>query len=150
MYPPSGPKVSPNMFWPNFLISPLKTSGTASSTPKFQADEETCLIQLDNLQLGQCGLIQQLDLSDSEDKRLRTMGICPGRRAWLVRRGDPMILKIMGTRIGLAAELAQRVTVEVCAPPYEGFQDPLPIRLEREPGEPGEPKEPRKSRESGT
>lgn len=130
------------MFWPSFLISPLKTTGTVSSTPKPEVAEGTCLIPLDDLQLGQCGLVRRLDLNDSDDKRLRTIGICPGRRVWLMRRGDPMVLKVMGTRIGLAAVLAERVTVEVCAPPYEGFQDIPPMRLEREPGDPRGPGEP--------
>ncbi len=130
------------MFWPSFLISPLKALAAGSAPAPCEVAEGACLIPLDKLQLGQCGLIQRLDLIDSDDKRLRTMGICPGRRIWMVRRGDPMVLKVMGTRIGLAAELAQQVTVEVCAPLYEGFDDAPATRVEREPGEPGGAGEP--------
>ena len=128
------------MFWPSFLISPFKSVGAGACPAAPVADQDTCLISMDKLQLGQCGLVQRLDLNDPDDKRLYTLGICPGRRVWLVRRGDPMVLKVMGTRIGLAAELAQQVTVEICAPLYEGFADPPPIRLVREPGEPRGPK----------
>lgn len=71
-------------------------------------------------------MVRHLTLSDSDDNRLRTLGICPGRRVWMVRRGDPMVLKVMGTRIGLAAELARHVTVEVCAPPFEALQAAQP------------------------
>jgi Fe2+ transport system protein FeoA len=44
------------------------------------------------------------------------MGVCVGRRVELVRAGDPLILKIFGSRLGLSAQLAQRVRVEVCQP----------------------------------
>jgi ferrous iron transport protein A len=122
------------MFWPNFLISPFKLVGCGKNTDSAEGDGETCCIPLDELQTGQCGIVRDLDLKESDDNRLRTLGICPGRRVWLVRRGDPMVIKVMGTRLGLAAELAQQVTVEVCAPAWPGFQDIPPIRLEREPG----------------
>jgi ferrous iron transport protein A len=136
------------VFWPSFLISPRKALASGSLAAQGEDAEGPCLIPLEALQLGQCGLVRHLELNESDDKRLRTMGICPGRRVWLVRRGDPMVLKVMGTRIGLAAVLAKQVTVEVCAPPYEGFQDIPPIRLEREPGEPREP-QPGEAREAG-
>lgn len=106
------------MTWPNYLISLMRTPITGSTGELCDAAAEGAnLIPLNRLRLDQCGLIQRLDLNETDDKRLRTMGICPGRLVWLVRRGDPMILKVMGTRIGLAADLAQQVTVQVCAPP---------------------------------
>ena len=43
------------------------------------------------------------------------MGICQGRRIMLVRRGDPLILRVLGSRIGLSARLALKVSVEACA-----------------------------------
>ena len=48
--------------------------------------------------------------------RLKTLGVCVGRRVELVRAGNPLILKIFGSRLGLSAELAARVRVEVCQP----------------------------------
>jgi hypothetical protein len=39
-----------------------------------------------------------------------------GRRVELIRSGNPLILKVFGSRLGLSAELASRVHVEVCAP----------------------------------
>jgi Fe2+ transport system protein FeoA len=34
----------------------------------------------------------------------------------LVRAGDPLILKVFGSRLGISAELAARVQVEICQP----------------------------------
>jgi len=39
-----------------------------------------------------------------------------GRRVELVRAGNPLILKVFGSRLGISAELAARVEVEVCTP----------------------------------
>ncbi len=125
------------MFWPSFLISPSKSSAnTDLDVPELDPSEPYC-IRLDELQLGQCGMVCGLDLSESDSNRLKTLGICPGRRVWLVRHGDPMILRVMDAKVGLGDSLARQVTVEICPPLSPQDQKPLPIRVEREPGEPG-------------
>ena len=43
------------------------------------------------------------------------MGVCVGRRLMLVRPGDPMIVKVLGSRIGISARLADQVMVLPCA-----------------------------------
>jgi len=43
------------------------------------------------------------------------MGVCIGRRLMMIRAGDPMIVKVLGSRIGISARLAQRVQVLPCA-----------------------------------
>jgi Fe2+ transport system protein FeoA len=40
------------------------------------------------------------------------MGLCAGRTVEVVQRGDPMIVRVLGTRIGLAAALAAAVRVD--------------------------------------
>jgi hypothetical protein len=35
-----------------------------------------------------------------------------------VRAGDPLIVKIFSSRLGLSAELAARVRVEICSPDH--------------------------------
>lgn len=47
--------------------------------------------------------------------RLKSMGVCVGRRLMLVRSGDPMIVKVLGSRIGISARLARQVMVIPCA-----------------------------------
>lgn len=44
--------------------------------------------------------------------RLKRLGICAGHRIEVVRAGDPMILEVIGTQIGLSRRLASRVLVE--------------------------------------
>jgi Fe2+ transport system protein FeoA len=44
------------------------------------------------------------------------LGVCVGRRVELVRSGDPLILRIFGSQLGLSAALAARVSVEICQP----------------------------------
>ena len=44
--------------------------------------------------------------------RLKRLGICQGRMVELLGQGDPMILRIGDSRIGLSRQLADLVTVE--------------------------------------
>ncbi|MEO2013266.1 MAG: FeoA family protein [Fuerstiella sp.] len=44
--------------------------------------------------------------------RLKRMGICSGRRISVVQTGDPMILHVVGARVGLSRELAGTVIVD--------------------------------------
>jgi len=74
------------------------------------------LIRLDTLPPRVCAVVRSVETDDEDTLRLKTLGVCVGRRLELVRVGDPLILKIFGSRLGLSAELAQRVQVEVCQP----------------------------------
>jgi len=74
------------------------------------------LIRLDELPPRVCAVVRSVSTDDEETQRLKTLGVCLGRRLEIVRSGDPLILKIFGSRLGLSAELAMRVQVEVCQP----------------------------------
>jgi ferrous iron transport protein A len=74
------------------------------------------LIRLNDLLPGICGIVRDIETDDEETQRLKTLGVCRGRRVELVRGGDPLILKIFGSRLGLSALLAARVRVEICTP----------------------------------
>jgi Fe2+ transport system protein FeoA len=106
------------------MTGPVNTSTDRQAADPAIADGSIRLIKLAELEVGQCGLVHDLDLGGGDDNRLRTLGICPGRRVWMARRGDPMVLKVMGTRLGLAAELAMKVTVEICGTGCSGPADP--------------------------
>ncbi|NOY42067.1 MAG: ferrous iron transport protein A [Planctomycetes bacterium] len=56
--------------------------------------------------------IAGLQVDDDDATRLKAMGICVGRQVQLVRAGDPLIVRILGARIGLSARLAEGVSVE--------------------------------------
>jgi Fe2+ transport system protein FeoA len=73
-------------------------------------------VRLDELPPRVCAVVRSVETDDEETKRLKTLGVCVGRRVELVRAGNPLILKIFGSRLGLSAELAARVRVEICQP----------------------------------
>ncbi|HVU27126.1 MAG TPA: FeoA family protein [Verrucomicrobiae bacterium] len=79
----------------------------------------TCpFIRLNDLPPRVCGIVRDIATDDEEIQRLKTLGVCAGRRVELVRGGDPLILKVFNSRLGLSAELAARVRVEICAPEH--------------------------------
>ena len=47
--------------------------------------------------------------------RLKRMGICEGRQLQLLQDGDPVILRVVGCRIGVSRQLAGQVWVKPCA-----------------------------------
>lgn len=75
----------------------------------------TC--SLDRVPERACVLVHHVEASDDDMRRLMSMGLCAGRRIELVQHGDPMILKIFGSRIGVSQRLAARVRVQVCEKP---------------------------------
>ncbi|TWT88663.1 FeoA domain protein [Pseudobythopirellula maris] len=46
-----------------------------------------------------------------ESTRLRSLGICEGRELRVVRAGNPLIVGVLGTRVGLSQQLAASVRV---------------------------------------
>lgn len=44
--------------------------------------------------------------------RLKRLGVCQGRELELVGQGDPMVLRIGESRVGVSRQLAQLVTLE--------------------------------------
>lgn len=81
-------------------------------------DQQYHTFRLSDLPPRVCGIVRDVETDDEETARLKTLGVCPGRRVELVRGGDPIILKIFGTRLGLAGALAARVRVEICEPEH--------------------------------
>ena len=73
-------------------------------------------MRLDELPPRVCAVVRSIATDDEDTNRLKTLGVCVGRRVELVRAGNPLILKIFGSRLGISAELAMRVRVEVCQP----------------------------------
>lgn len=84
-------------------------------------------LKLNDLPPGVCGVVRAIESDDEEARRLKALGVCPGRRVELVRGGDPLILKVFGSRLGLAGALACRVRVEICEPDKCQFREnPVP------------------------
>ncbi|QEF97032.1 FeoA domain protein [Stieleria maiorica] len=63
--------------------------------------------------------------------RLKRLGVCQGRMIELVGRGDPMIVKIGASRVGLSRQLAKSVLVDSAgvsnsSPPSQSLPETLP------------------------
>lgn len=70
--------------------------------------------RLDELPSGTRGVVHQINRSDAALRRLMAMGLCSGRRIEVVRQGNPLILRLLGARIGVSARLARHIIVERC------------------------------------
>lgn len=81
------------------------------------------LLRLNELPPRTCAVVRQVATDDEDTHRLKTLGVCVGRRVELVRAGNPLILKVFGSRLGISAELAARVQVEVCTPGHCAMRD---------------------------
>lgn len=55
-----------------------------------------------------------IDAVGQDAIRLKRLGICEGRSLHLVGRGDPMVLRIGESQIGLSRQLACAVQVSSC------------------------------------
>ena len=69
------------------------------------------LKRLDELLPHQCAVVDHIEAEDEEMNRLMAMGVCAGRTIEMIKPGDPLILKVFGSRIGVSARLASRVLV---------------------------------------
>ncbi|HUI07060.1 MAG TPA: FeoA family protein [Verrucomicrobiae bacterium] len=73
------------------------------------------LVRLPELEPKVCAVIRRVEAEDDSMDRLKALGICIGRQVELVKRGDPLIVRVFGSRLGISARLADRVLVEPCA-----------------------------------
>jgi Fe2+ transport system protein FeoA len=81
------------------------------------------MVRLDELPPRVCAVVRSVETDDEDTNRMKTLGVCVGRRVELVRVGNPLILKIFGSRLGISAELAARVRVEICQPNHCAMRD---------------------------
>jgi Fe2+ transport system protein FeoA len=72
------------------------------------------IVPLDKLERHHCGVVDHLEAGEADMERLMAMGVCTGRTVELIRTGDPLILKVFGSRIGVSARLASQVMVTPC------------------------------------
>jgi ferrous iron transport protein A len=69
-------------------------------------------IELPRMPEGVPGRIVAVEAAALERERLEALGLCVGRTVEVVQPGDPMIVRVLGTRLGLAAALARFIRVE--------------------------------------
>ncbi len=73
---------------------------------------------LDRLPRCTCAVVRRIETDGEEVQRLKSLGLCVGRQIEVVKTGDPLIVMIFGSRIGLSTSLAKFVWLEVCAPDH--------------------------------
>ena len=71
--------------------------------------------RLDQLPSGAHGVVQHIDSADTTLHRLMAMGLCVGREIKVVRQGNPLIVRLLGARVGLSSRLARQIIVTASA-----------------------------------
>ena len=89
-------------------LEPPSTEGGASPI------DLTDRVPLDEIEIGHCARVIEVEASEADVEQLMAMGVCVGRRVMLMQTGDPLIFKVLGTRIGVSARLARKVSVQPC------------------------------------
>lgn len=78
------------------------------------------LQRLDKIPPDRCGIVRSVHAGELELDRLKSMGLCEGRKVMMIKSGDPMIVRVLGSRIGISARLAHRVFVQPCVGDFFG------------------------------
>lgn len=80
--------------------------------------ESPALSPLSAAPVGGVFRVTSVEADCDDTARLKAMGVCIGRRLSLVQAGDPLIVCVVGSRVGMSARLAEAVYVELeCLPP---------------------------------
>ena len=67
---------------------------------------------LNELPAGARGVVRHIEPADEALHRLMAMGLCIGREIEVVRQGNPLIVRLLGARVGVAGRLARHVIIE--------------------------------------
>ena len=68
-------------------------------------------MKLNELPSGSRAVVARIDAADAAVHRLMAMGLCVGREVEMVRQGNPLIVRMLGARIGIAGRVAQNIIV---------------------------------------
>lgn len=72
------------------------------------------VVALDQLKRGDCAQVVSVEADSNDIQRLQAMGLCAGRNIELIKQGDPMILRVFASRVGVSRRLGERVMVRAC------------------------------------
>lgn len=73
-------------------------------------------VSLDDLAVGESGVLSSIDLPEGDANRLMELGFLPGARITAARSapgGDPRVFRVDGTEFALRRETARKLRVEV-------------------------------------
>lgn len=83
-------------------------------------------LPLTRVRPGQCCIVTEVLADDDDIKRLMAMGVCAGRKIELVKDGNPMIFRVLGSRLGISERLGRQVMVDLCLPSPEAVENGRP------------------------
>lgn len=66
-------------------------------------------IAVSELRRGACGRVARVLGDTAEAARLKALGVCEGRLVEVLRTGDALVLRVLGSRIGISRQLAASV-----------------------------------------
>lgn len=81
------------------------------NAPTEPAAELPALQPLPQLAKGALAQIVEVATNSDDANRLKALGICIGRSVQLLQAGDPLIVRVLGSRVGIASRLAESVIV---------------------------------------
>ncbi len=88
----------------------MATMTTKPTTPATEPANGRC--GLNELPSGSRAVVQHIEPAGEAMQRLMAMGLCVGRELEVIRQGNPLILRLLGARIGVSGRLARHVVVE--------------------------------------
>jgi Fe2+ transport system protein FeoA len=77
------------------------------------APEQRSFVRLAEIPPDALARVKEVRVDSDDAVRLKSLGICIGRRVQLVKGGDPLVVRVLGARVGMSARLAQGVFVEI-------------------------------------
>jgi len=89
----------------------LQVSGNRRCSPRY--GENACSTLVD-LQRGEHGVLERLDLPEDDARRLMELGFIPGSRITAGRSapgGDPRVFQVDGSEVALRRETAARLQI---------------------------------------
>lgn len=87
---------------------------SAVTTPQLVTLGSQRSLSLDELRRGDAGAIVDVNVASNDAHRLKALGVCAGRTVEMVSTGNPLIVRVLGSRVGLSASLAAQVVVQTC------------------------------------
>ena len=69
------------------------------------------MLPLPEAPLGRPLRVGKVDANSADSARLQAMGVCQGRVLEILKGGDPLVIRVVGSRVGIAARLARHVFI---------------------------------------
>ena len=87
-----------------------------STEMEVKVDITSSEVRLSELLPRKCAVVSRIETDGEDIQRLKALGVCVGRRIEVIKQGDPLIIRVFSSRLGVSASLAACVWLEVCTP----------------------------------